>query len=176
MLISCHSSVSPLLSTKAFTPAGDARARDTPALSLVPWSSSRQRENFLLNLWSLPICAVIRAAQQWWNCQHKGGKIEWSCECRSLPSVLRVCWVKEEHDPQATCPFFTLLFLWNLGLLLLPGRVPKGSSSPGLTHALLTLLSPTSTGESCTPIVLGMGDTLIQVACKWKWKGHEKMA
>lgn len=141
---------------------------------LLPFGTvlGKVRENFLLNLWSLPISAVIRAAQQWRNCQHKDGKIKWSCECMSLPNMLRVCWVKEEHDPQArrpsrsTCPFFTCVLLWNLCLLLLPGEVPKGSSSPRLTHALLTLISPTSAGDNCSLIVLGIGDTLFQVACR----------
>lgn len=57
MLISCHISVSPLLSTEAFTPVGDARARDTLALSLVPWNSSRQSKR------KLPVQSVVSSHQ-----------------------------------------------------------------------------------------------------------------
>lgn len=96
MLISCHISLCPLLSTKAFTPAGGARAIDTLALSLVPWQSKRK----------LPLKSVVSS----YLCCHQGstavaklpiqgGKNKVICECMSLPNVLGVCWVKEEHDP-----------------------------------------------------------------------------
>lgn len=156
--------------------------------SLATLSSSRQSKAKLVVMspWSCCISAVIRVVQQLPNWNYQAVKIiKWYCDCMVLKKSSQDLLGQGGHNPQtrglswSTCPFFTGVLLWNLCLLLqslLPGEVPKGSSSPSLAHVLLMLFYlPEVLVKTAVSLCWVSEMFLVQVSCRWDWEDCEEL-
>lgn len=70
-------------------------------------------------------------------------------------------------------PFLPLCFSETFVCCCSLGKIQRVHHLQGLHTPCSHSYHPQALVKNCSLIVLGMGDTLIQVACRWNWEGHE---